>query len=348
MNVAIIDIGSGSVGLAGVLLEKDKVPILKFSKRIELTLQEKLDPERLLQESFTAIERVIADMQKGMALAPSSVFCFLSPHLIVSQARNIILNFDKSSTVNSLVINDAVNRELKRFSAGNNSGEVVIEHKIMGVKLNGYETTNLKDRIANRLEISIFFTLAPADILNKIKKQISSSFHNEQVEFHSFSIAHFAILRDIFRAEQNFAFIDIGSEITDVSLVREGVIEKTTSFPLGKNTFIRSIMNKMQVSAPVALSIIKKGGDLVSVSEEWITAIRGAIDSNNFEGKVREKIFILTDKDFSGATSAILNQQLEIKELTSTDLNKFCQNYSGAVDDPFLMVASIFVNKLLN
>ena len=367
MIIAIIDIGSGSIGLALVVLEKDKVPTLKFSLRREMRFQNTLAPEMLLSQTLKILSSIIIDMQKKLPDAPSGVFCFLSPHLIASQTRTIKINFTEPTAIDESVINNVVGKEIEKFKT-----EALIEQKIMSVKLNGYEVSNL-NKIAAEAEISVFFTLTSEKILDNIKDTISASFHNRQIEFHSFPFAYFSVLRDIFKIDSDFVCMDIGSEITDISLIKGGILERSTSFPFGKNEITRSLIDKTSVDRSLAGSMIKNytegiveqgirselGKEISTAGSRWLDAAKSAIRQISAEGKLPGKFFILADKDVSsvfnniiGSISlvdkVILNKEPEIIELTGADLNKFYNSNGSSTYDPFLTMEAIFVNKLLN
>ncbi len=365
MIVAIIDIGSGSIGLALVLLEKGKAPTLKFSTRKDFKMEKTLDSRRLISQTLETLALSISEMQRAGQGVPSGIFCFLSSHLIASQTRVVSLNLKETERIDEFTINNIVSGELEKFKFEHSgqlksSSEIVIEQKIMSVKLNGYKVSNFKNRLASEVEVSVFFTLASSKILNDIKSLIMDSFHTDQIEFHSFPFAYFSILRDLFKSEQNFIFIDIGSEITDVCLVKDEVFGKTVSFPMGKNGVIRYIINKTGNDEEIVRSMIRNDtNDTASAGADWLNTTKLILEKLSLEEKLPEKIFILADKDvsnifknfitsvqLSGVT--ILNKEPEVRELTSADLNKFCDNKSGSIDDPFLMISTIFVNKLLN
>ena len=375
MLSAVIDIGSGSVGLALVLLKRGVVPILKYSARQELRIQKTLNPKRLLRQSLGALTVVIGEMQKRGPDIPSKIFCFLSSHLVASQTRVTNLKFNEPTVVSENIVHGIVERELQNlkteYSRLKDGSDVVIEQKIMKIKLNGYEISSFKNKTAKEVEISSFFTLISNDTLNKIRRLILDSFHNQQTEFHSFSFAHFSFLRDLFKLEQNFIFMDIGSEITDISLVDNGVLEKSASFPLGKNEVIRIMIDKTNSDQALVESMIKnytekvveiktnQSHNISSAGGKWLRAVRLILDEFSLKEKLPRKMFILADPSISGlfkkfitslhlANLTFLNQEPTVRELTSTDFNKFYKNESGSASDPFLTVSTIFVNKLLS
>ena len=343
MLSAIIDIGSGSIGLALVLSKKGGVPTLRHSIRQELRVQKVLSHERLMQQSLKTLAVTITEMQKKGLGVPSKIFCFLSSHLIASQTRVVSLKFDEPTVINETVVNNIVNRESENLKNEHkrlrDDFDVIIEQKVMGVKLNGYEVSNFKNKITNEVETSIFFTLASESTLNRVRRLIAGAFHNRQIEFHSFSFAYFSFLRDLLKLERDFIFIDISGEITDISLVHDGILKKTASFPLGRNEVVSR--------------------NIGPAGKRWSHEAKLIFSKWSLPEKLPGKIFILVDPSVYGlfknfidsldlSNLTLLSEKLIVKDLTSADFNKFCNNESDSMNDPALAVSTIFVNKLLN
>lgn len=378
MTGVIIDIGSGSIGLATVLLEKGRVPTLIYSSRKDFKVERNLNPRILLTNTVEILRSSIAEMQKKGVDNPSDIFCFLSPHLVASETRTINIKFDKTTKISEAMINDLVEKELGQSGSiamrvvGDNS-QIMFEKKIMGVRLNGYETASVNNKFANTVEIAVFSTISSKNILDSIKNVVINSFHHTQVEFHSFPFAYFNALRDIFKSEQDFVFMDIGSEITDISLVKDGVFIKSTTFPHGKNRLLRQLVDKTKKDESIVKSMLanyienaiverqKTDFSLIlsSVGAEWAETVKSILNEMSNETKLPGNLFILVDNDvediFRGFISSmhiseitVLNKEPEWKFLTSVELNKFCENRSGEQNDPFLIISAIFVNKLLN
>lgn len=378
MNGAIFDIGSGSVGLANILIEKGKIPTLKFKTRYNLPIEKKPYPKNILHNTAEALRQSIGEMQKKTGDAPVRSFCFLGPHLVASQTRVIRVNFSESKKISATMVDELVEKEMNFFKNEHlkQSGldqEIFLEKKVMKIRLNGYEVSNYKDKVATELEISVFLTLSGTNVTDLVKSVIGDSLHNNQIEFHSFSFAYFSVIRDILESNEDFLFIDIGSEITDICVTKEGQFVKSVSFPGGKNEIIRYMSKeKMMDEANVISSLrnysskvfeektkiqIEKEIDLAGTN--WLNNIRSVLGGLSLEDKLPQKFFILADDDISAVFKRlmvsthlseimILNKEPEINTLTGADLRKFCDNKSGTIDDPFLMIPTIFVNRLLN
>lgn len=364
VNVAIIDIGSGSIGLALVALESNKVPTFKFLVRQELRLEKDLSPKKLMYRSIKTLDVMTSELYKNsrVSCAPSKIFCFLSSHLVIPQTRSVSIKFNEPTAINDKIIENIVEGELEKFRTDHarllhksETSGVLVEQKIMDIKLNGYPISNFKNKIASEIELSIFFTLAPSDKLSSIKNTIAKSFHNNNVEFHSFQFAYFNVLRDLFQKDSDFIFMDVGSEITDVSLAGNGIFQKAISVPLGRSSLIRRLMEQRGGESALAessLKIYRKDDPEIDLAgANWVSAIKTIFDNLTYTKRTMVRIFILADSDASTIFRDFilrLEPRYSVTELVSTDLDKLYNNRSNQPTDQFLAMSTIFVNKLVN
>ena len=214
MYVLLIDIGSGSVGLALTLITRGAAPVVQFAIRQELPLQKKPNASRLLYMTIKVLRALVLQYQIGGHPNPSEIHCYLSSHLAISQTRVINLQFDEPRVVNRSLIDTIIDSELNLFKAENRhqyKGQtVLIDNKLMSVKLNGYSISEIDSRRVGELELAVFFSMITIDIESEIRHAIVDSFHHANLKTHSFLFANFAVTRDTFKDIKDFVLIDIG------------------------------------------------------------------------------------------------------------------------------------------
>ena len=140
-------------------------------------------------------------------------------------------------------------------------------------------------------------------VLNKV-------FNSRDITFHSFALASFSVARDIYHTENNFLLIDIGGEITDISLVRGGVLLETISFPAGKNSLLRGIAKALNTIPEEAHSLvrvnverknnrkndeIKRAFDKAEI--EWQSSLQKALGDLSGGLSLPKTIFLTADSD---------------------------------------------------
>ncbi|MEK7066744.1 MAG: hypothetical protein AAB965_04220, partial [Patescibacteria group bacterium] len=238
MNAVLLDIGSGSVGFSLVEFREGDVPIIKFTAREEFNLGEFLYTEKIVPQTFLVIERLKERMDRVTPVRSEEVHCFLASHLVMSQANTGRAVFDQPETITEEIIHDIARSGLNYSLLVPNMEK--IEEKIMQVRLNGYETAEPVGHTAKEVEATSFVSLVEKDFLQASKYLLQSLFPDQPIKYHSFAFSSYGVIREILdETDDEFAFIDVGSEITEVGISRDGSLEKTISFPHGRSSLIR-------------------------------------------------------------------------------------------------------------
>ena len=289
--IAILDVRDGSVGGMLVLIDKEnKIPEKVYSVRKELPFQKIFSYKRTFYATMQAINSVIADILKNSGHVPEKILCMMGPHLHISQTRIIKSSFDKPTKITEKLINELVRSDLKIFEdmhfhnvlADSESLNTMLDHKIMQVKLNGYNTPVPFDKIASDIEISVYVSMMSRVVKKDLESIISKGFHNNFIDFHSYSFALFDSTRGLNIERDGFVVVDVESELTEVIAVKNGIIEETASFPLGKNFLLRKISEEFNTMHEEAVSYLSMHKDNTG-SKEVMLKIKTAVDKANAE-----------------------------------------------------------------
>jgi cell division ATPase FtsA len=92
--------------------------------------------------------------------------------------------------------------------------------------LNGYETPKPLNQKAKELTMAIFVSVSGEQVLKKIENTIAKHFYFRQIKFSSFAMASFAVVRDM-HAQENFLLINVGGEVTDISMVKKNTLQES-------------------------------------------------------------------------------------------------------------------------
>jgi hypothetical protein len=250
---------------------------------------------------------------------------------------------------------------------------MVIETQNVQVKLNGYETAAPEGKTASSLETSVYISIVPQKIAHAVKEKISGFFHNRGVSFYTFSFSSFAVIRDIFFHKKDFFSLDIGGEVTDISIVRDNVLQETRTFPMGKNFLLRKIALGLGASHAEALSYFSMAASkkltaeeeqkikkiTAEAAKEWLSEFRGSLyEFSRGGGFLPHDMFFAADADVSAWFAGNIQDE-ELPEITFAEktfavrhmdavfLSSFCENGVGVARDPFLMIEAVFLAKLM-
>jgi hypothetical protein len=391
----VFDIGNGSIGGAFVKLSKDHKPAILFTHREPVVFQEKVEPQELLALLYRHFRNVVRHLEKeglrelhktGMHKHISGAYCILSSPWYISQTKVIKIEKEKPFTVSRKVLGGLLAQEEQVFERSVQEGSSVIarsdvrviERKIIQTKLNGYEVHDPYGKITSSIEVALFTSVAADDVLKQFEKILRTSFHLRAVSFHSFSLASFTALRDIFAKEENFLFIDVSSEITEITVVKQGILTENISFPLGRYSLVRDVSKKLHTTAPVTLSLIKGHGEksfdsaigeklkksIEPFQGQWCGCLHKVLKDISTSVPLPRKIFLVADSDTAAFFKASIEKEKCI-EYASGDvsieaedgfvvvylddhlLSDFTEVISSSKSDSFLILGSLFAHKLL-
>jgi len=372
--VLIFDIHSSSVGGALFYMENSGIPKIIYSIREPIVFENEVDFERLLSSTMKSLD-VVANKMCMMGFGkPDKTFCFLSSLLCASQTRTIKLEKNNHFIFTSKLADSLVKKEISLFKEEHlikNDEVRPIELKNMKTMLNGYAVAKPLNQKIKELEMDIFISMSPDEILKKIEYTIGRYFHPQNIKFSSFVMASFAVVRDMFAYHENFLLVDIGGEITDISIIKKDVLRESVSFPIGRNFIIRGVANLLNYSLDEAKSFISlyKDGHMEGqlkkkfepvmnkLKEEWLKNFQESLFNISNNISIPSNVFLTTDKDFADFFTKIIkieqfNQyaltesKFKIEFLGTKELHGIAIFKEDIDRDPFLTIESIYINRL--
>lgn len=378
--VAIFDIGTASVSAALVRLSstKEARPEILATVYDSIPLDHELDFSRLYKNAAASLEAVARRLSETKAGNPAQVYCFLSSPWYASQVRSIKFSKSQPFAFTKKLARELVERDLKAFETTHlskykeiGSTTELIENKIMQVRLNGYRTENPFGKKAKELEMQLYFAMASKAFLDAAEYAIHKSYHVSQITFHSFAFPSLVVARGLTETTEDFLLVDIRGELTDVSLIQSDALVESISFPVGTNALVRYAGKKLGATVLETGSLLRMhtkgslsdtekkrlerafstglsdwqrdlGRALLGLSRHTMIPKQVVLTVGGDFGPLFETV--ITGKEFAhqalptGALSAILMEY--------SRLRAFCKAREDHDRNPFLMVESIFVNKL--
>jgi len=376
----VLDIGSGSVGGAFVIFSANEKPRITFSVRKPIIFQKDFKFERFLSSMLKATEEVLEELGKTKLGKPRQAFCILAAPWYVSEARTVTLEDEQAFTVTQKKVEDLILNEVNVLKESFNihykditdSKAEIIEVENINMKLNGYETHAPYGKKVKKVEAHLYISISAGQVLQAIRQKISKTVGLKDVVFNSFSLSAFDTIRNLYSEQQDFMFIDIGGEMTDVSVVRGGILVETESFPLGKNFLLRTISSELKTVNEEALSSfnlyveekttntnkIKIQGALAHVEEEWAEALCKTLKSISANVTLPGLIFTISDIPFGEWFSEVIKNKWSGKvmfmgeTIKTTVINpivfgEFVIFNPKVNKDAFIVTEVLFVDNLL-
>lgn len=378
--VLVFDIGSSSVGGALFFMQKNKVPKIVYAVREPILTEEKTDFERFLYLTTKALDTVAVKISKQRFGGPERIFCVLSSAWYVSQTRTIHLEKNAPFVFTSKIADSLIQKEVAMFEeeylkkyAMSDAKVRPIELKNIKTMLNGYETNDPINQKAREVEMTVFVAVSGEQVLQKFEEIISRHFHRREIKFTSFIMTSFATVRDMYVHQDNFLLIDIGGEVTDISMIKKNILRESISYPMGRNFIIRSIASALHSTldeAKAFISLYKAGHaapevekkiepHLVKAKNEWLKKFQSSLANISTDISIPAVIFIAIDQEFADFFGEIIRteqfnqytlteRKFEIMFLNTQALHGAAQFEENAVRDPFLIIEAIYINRFLS
>ncbi len=381
--ITVFDIGSASVGGAFVLLETGKPPQVIFTTRINIPFQKELNFQRFFMAMQKTLEDVFVAMKKaGGEVVVDHAFCVLASPWYASQTRLVRYRPEKVPfVVTEKLVDELIQREVAAFRSSklfasskiDDALPEVMESKNIQMKLNGYETKKPYGQKADELRIALYMSMIPPNILSSIEGAISKFWNTHNVHLNSFSYLAYNIIRDLYPLESTFLFLDISGELTDVSLVKDGVLTESLSFPVGKNMLVRAIMHGKKAPSEVAQSDLAlfledaisgehagKVGDFIdSARKEWLSFLEDGLSKFAEDFPIPPLVFYTGDEDIAPwykerilearfSTFTIQEGEFTVKFLGSDMFAQHVTIPEPSFRDPFIALASMYAQKSIS
>ena len=378
--VLAFDIGSSSVGGVFFCTQKSGIPKIITTVREPITLEKDIDASQFLALTMKSLDIVAGKIYKAGLGAPKSIFCVLSSPWHVSQTRVIKLEKNTPFIFTAKLANELVKKEIALFEEEylvkypNTESKVrSIEFKNIKTMLNGYETPNPLNQKAKELEMTIFISISPEQVLKKVEETVRSHFNFEDIKFSSFILSSFSVVRDMYIHNEDFLLVEIGGEVTDIAMAKKNVLRESISFPFGRNFIIRKVASILHSSLDEAksfISLLKDGHASVPVVKkvtpvidklkmEWLGKFQESLVNLTNDISIPATIYIAVDKDFENFFCQIIEtEQFNQYTLTESKFKiiflsaEFFHGMAGfdenVIRDPGLIIDSIYINRFLN
>ncbi|MEI6280420.1 MAG: cell division FtsA domain-containing protein [bacterium] len=377
--ILVFSIGTSSVAGAFFQPQSSGIPKLVFSIEEPIRIETSINIERLLFLTTKSLEVVVKKAFSCGLGAPNKIFCVLSSPWNISQSR--IVNYRKNTPfifteklADSLVQKEIALLEEEYLAKNKGVGNLIrrIELKNIKTMLNGYEISKPLNQKAKELEMTIFISMSGELVLKEIEKTIELHFNQIEINFSSFSMAFFTVVRDAYARQENFLLVDIGGEVTDISMIKKNSLRESTTFPLGCNFLSRGISTELGCTlneASSLVSLFKDGHAKESANKKllatmdklkisWLKKFQDSLANLSNDISIPSTIYIVVDKNLSSFFCETIKAE-QFNQYTLTE-SKFkiillgVESLHGIVSfeesvarEPLIIVCSSYINRFL-
>lgn len=360
----VLSIGSGSGSVYGAIVEfeNDAHPAILATHESKFPIKKSVTAESITSHMVGALHTVVSELSKKHKRKIRTAHIVFASPWFSSSSKSLSLNKPKEFVVNEKVIDkltDDYVQKIAEYAAMTKS--VIIEKTLSDVRLNGYEIRDPFGKSAKNLDVSIYVSTAPEEINKKIESEIYSVIHPSAIKFHTFPFVAQNVTRSIFSPQDDFAFVDIGSEISDVLIVRRGAIYSQASFPIGSNHLARKIATHLETEPELAASMLSlyssdTASDEVNskikkvveaFAEEWGIGFTHSVnrDDKSFGSFVPQRAYFASNPTTHKVYVDIISRQIpDVVPLSRESLSQFVRFDGSEPPNVFMIIEAIYLS----
>ena len=258
-------IGSGFISATVTNFSRvsEVVPSIIFSVSRSITPEPIFVFSDFKKSTFKALALVCDDIARMPIGSLDVVVCFLGSPWFASQARTIHIAKNTPFKVTDGFITETLKKDLDLFQKNelasySQAGDqaLVFEQELTKIMLNGYHVKNHAGLSTKELDLSYMVSITSHSFVKECTEVISRPLHTTDIVFRSVTHAHVSVARDLLISHDYFLAVDVSAELTDVTLVEDGVMTQTASFPYGNASVLRNLASSLGIDVHEAETLL--------------------------------------------------------------------------------------------
>lgn len=361
-SVALIDIGSASVGGAYAHVEPNTPPTIYYTARVPIELRTDEDAASAMLRSLEQLGNILINhgapelrKETGNAHIDAVIASIAAPWQETS-VRVESKQEEKPFTFTKQLLEEMARRNAKEHSERVKSGESVI-----ATILNGYEIANPFGKRAKRADLVILSSTLEEKTSKDIERMLRRIYHTHAITLTAFAPLSYAVLRDLYPHEKDFLILEVNGEATDLAFVKRGLLADVASIPQGTNALLKAVREGHATIAGsgqvIDMARNSKFAELVDKKEEeWLSGLTGALRGFAERHALPRTLFLLSNTETRGYLERLLDtptlhsiwlsdEPLSVIPLSPQHLSQYVRTRGAAEGDLFLAMMVLYYNK---
>ncbi len=372
----IFDIRDTFISIAALHFFDNEKPELILAKSFPISPQDIKNHEKYLAKMIKTLSDSLIIFRKdlimmGVTASIKKTFFFVGSLWSISKSKVMKITKDKQFEVNKDLLEKYITTEESDMEFSLEKLDeafddlVVLEHKIIESKLNGYRVEDIFGKKTNDLELEFFVSFIPRSLGVKISSFINR-FKRDGKSIHSSVLSAYSFMRDFVVAKNNFIYIDIGDLITDIFIVRDGAVDGIATIPSGRKEIIKQSESESKTPEDILVSALHIGGEEMNTENKFINVnvnklvekIDIALSQICTEIDVPKNIFILNNGDLTATFIKEIKQNTDnifkmfgadsrINVVDESTFNNLIINAKAFKNELSMKMDIVFLNKIL-
>ncbi|HEX2792245.1 MAG TPA: hypothetical protein VHO23_00820 [Candidatus Paceibacterota bacterium] len=367
--VALIDIGSASIGVAYAFVEEGKPPAIYYTARLPIDVR---DGETIGADMLRTLERITHKLVREGAKELHAALGSAHIHTVLvsiaapwqeTGVRIESIRKDKPFAFTRAILEEATRRNDNLPEGRIESGESVI-----ATILNGYETGSPFGKKVTRADLVILSSTVDRELSEAVERTVRKEFHTHDVRVTAFAPVAFELLRDLYPLQKDFLVLDVSGTATDLAFVKNGLLADVQSIRCGVHALIEAGRAGGMVpaglpgsdAAPAGLIDTERNPEFaarMSFAERlWLDSLKSSLTKFSERHALPRTLFLLADDDVRGFLEKILNtdilrslwlsdEPLAVVPVRSEQLASVVATRGSATGDIFLAMLALFYSR---
>ena len=296
-SVALIDIGSASVGGAYAHYEEGKPPVIYYTARVDVEIREGETIKDGMLRSLAFLERLL--IEEGAPALRREVGSAVIEKVLVSVAapwQDTLVTTTNIQQKNAFTFTHAHLAEAVKRTAIATKDRISSGHTVI-------ETPNPFGKRVTRAELVILASTLEREASHAIESSLRKAFHTNEIELTAFAPVAYTVFRDLYPHQKDFIVLDVSGTGTDVAFVKRGLLVEVRSVAFGTQDLLiaarkagqRAHLSAVDMIDPVANSSFAKESE--EAERVWLDGLHGAFASVAGVQALPRTLLLLADTD---------------------------------------------------
>lgn len=361
-SVALIDIGSASVGGAYAHYREGEQPVIYYTARVAVEPREGESITDSMLRSLAFLDRLM--IEEGAPTLRREAGSGHVDEVLVSVAapwQETVITTTRIEEKHPFTFTHH-HLELAGKGAPVGKDKVRSGRTIIASILNGYETSNPFGKRATRADLIVLTSTIDKTALKLVQGAFRKTFHTSSVTVTAFAPVAYTVFRDLYPHLKDFIVLDVSGTGTDVAFVKRGLLADTHAIPYGLHDLARALRQAGQrahlsaedIIDPAANSTFAKEAE--AIREVWLESLREAFSAFSKNQALPRTVFLLADQDAREYLKRLLEESrlrtlwlsdepLAVLALAPANLAPFVKTRGLGEGDLFLAVLSLFAGR---
>ena len=263
--ILILDVQSALVRGSLIYSEPRSLPRIIYITETQFPYEPQRGTQYHLDHILSALDAVIHHclryvhsdaIHAGIPKKIDHVHYVLSSPWIISRAHVVHSTFTQETVIAASQVSSIMASQRAEILSDTDNSFEIIEEKIFDIHLNGYRTDTWHSKQARSLRISYALSIAGSRTIRQFRDACAHAVDHSAISFHSGLILQHIATRYLLNDAHTYTLIHVHGELTDLVEVHNDTCTAFGSFPMGSNTIVAHIGDRLSLSRTMADSIL--------------------------------------------------------------------------------------------